>query len=67
MGNPWQRFDIGPAGLEWRFATARAPEIEWCRAAYDFAGLPCFVTNQGASRGHRGRQQCDQGGETYIS
>ena len=39
-GNPGQTFDIGPAGPEWRFVTARAPEAEWCRVAYEFAGLP---------------------------
>jgi hypothetical protein len=39
-GNPGQTFDIGPAGPEWRFITARAPEIEWCRAAYEFVGFP---------------------------
>jgi hypothetical protein len=37
-GNPGQTFDIGPAGPEWRFVMSRAPEAEWCRAAYDFAG-----------------------------
>ena len=36
--NPGRIFDIGPAGPEWRFVTQRAPEAEWCRAAYDFAG-----------------------------
>jgi hypothetical protein len=37
-GNPGQTFDIGPAGPEWRFISSRAPETEWCGAAYDFAG-----------------------------
>jgi hypothetical protein len=37
-GNPGQSFDIGPAGPEWRFVRWGAPEAEWCRAAYDFAG-----------------------------
>ena len=38
--NPAYTFDIGAAGPEWRFVTARAPEADWCRAAYDFAGAP---------------------------
>jgi hypothetical protein len=37
-GNPGQSFDIGPAGPEWRFISARAPQADWCRQAYDFAG-----------------------------
>jgi hypothetical protein len=37
-GNPGRSFDIGPAGPEWRFIRRDAPETEWCRAAYDFAG-----------------------------
>jgi len=37
-GNPGQSFDIGPAGPGWRFIRHDAPEAEWCRAAYDFAG-----------------------------
>lgn len=37
-GNPGQTFDIGPAGPEWRFIRRPAPEVDWCRAAYDFAG-----------------------------
>jgi hypothetical protein len=37
-GNPGQTFDIGPMGPEWRFLMSRAPEVTWCRAAYDFAG-----------------------------
>src|SRR5262249_46362582 len=39
-GNPGQSFDIGPAGPEWRFVMAAAPEHDWCRAAYEFAGTP---------------------------
>jgi hypothetical protein len=39
-GNPGHSFDIGPAGPEWRFIRRDAPETEWCRAAYDFAGEP---------------------------
>ena len=39
-GNPGQTFDIGPAGPEWRFVRAHAPEADWCRAAFDFAGAP---------------------------
>jgi hypothetical protein len=38
--NPTYKFDISAGGPEWRFVTTRAPEAEWCRAAYDFAGLP---------------------------
>lgn len=37
-GNPGQTFDIAPAGPEWRFILHRAPEVEWCRAAYQYAG-----------------------------
>ena len=37
-GNPGQSFDISAAGPEWRFVSSAAPESEWCRAAYDFAG-----------------------------
>lgn len=37
-GNPGQSFEIGAAGPEWRFVRPRAPEAEWCRAAYEFAG-----------------------------
>ena len=37
-GNPGQSFDIGPAGPEWPFVRWGAPEAQWCRAAYDFAG-----------------------------
>ncbi len=33
-GNPGQTFDISPAGPEWRFVSSRAPEAEWCQAAY---------------------------------
>ena len=40
LRNPGQRFDIGPAGPEWRFIHWHAPEAEWCRAAFDFAGIP---------------------------
>jgi hypothetical protein len=36
--NPGRTFDIGAAGPEWRFLTHYAPEAEWCRAAYDYAG-----------------------------
>ena len=36
-GNPGQIFDIGPAGSEWRFVRPRAPENEWCLAAYEYA------------------------------
>jgi len=36
--NPNRRYDIGPAGPEWRFAFPPAPRADWCRAAYDFAG-----------------------------
>ncbi len=39
-GNPGQTFDISPAGPEWRFVNSRAPEAEWCQAAYAFAGAP---------------------------
>jgi hypothetical protein len=38
-GNIGQRFDIAPAGPEWRFMSSLAPQTEWCRAAYDYAGL----------------------------
>jgi hypothetical protein len=38
QGNIGQRFDIAPAGPEWRFVQSRAPQAEWCRAAYDYAG-----------------------------
>jgi hypothetical protein len=38
-GNPGQTFDIGPAGPEWRFVSAHAREAEWCRLAYEFAGV----------------------------
>jgi hypothetical protein len=37
-GNPGQSFDISQAGPEWRFISSAAPEGEWCRAAFDFAG-----------------------------
>jgi hypothetical protein len=37
-GNPGQTFDISAAGPEWRFLRAKAPRMEWMRAAYDFAG-----------------------------
>ena len=37
-GNPGQQFDIAPAGPEWRFVAPRAPQVDWCRKAYDFAG-----------------------------
>jgi hypothetical protein len=39
-GNPGQTFDIGPAGPEWRFVRWPPHEAEWCRAAFDFVGLP---------------------------
>jgi hypothetical protein len=39
-GNPGQTFDITPAGPEWRFVRPRAPAVDWCRAAYEFAGSP---------------------------
>jgi uncharacterized protein (TIGR00369 family) len=32
-----ERFDIGPAGREWRFILPNAPADQWCLAAYDFA------------------------------
>src|SRR6266699_1248460 len=38
QGNIGQRFDIAPAGPEWRFMSSQAPEDEWCRAAYEYAG-----------------------------
>src|SRR5262249_28339666 len=37
-GNPGQIFDIAPLGSEWRFVLPRAPEADWCRAAYELAG-----------------------------
>jgi hypothetical protein len=40
--NPAYVFDISGAGAEWCFVTLHAPEAEWCRAAYDFAGLPAI-------------------------
>jgi hypothetical protein len=36
--NPDHRYDIGPAGPEWRFTFMPAPRVAWCQAAYDFAG-----------------------------
>ena len=33
-------YDLAPAGPEWRFGKWFAEEPGWCRAAYDFAGLP---------------------------
>jgi hypothetical protein len=41
-GNPGQTFDISPAGPEWRFVKRRAPEADWCRVAYEFAGAPAW-------------------------
>jgi hypothetical protein len=38
-GNPGQTFDISPAGPEWRFVSLHAREAQWCRAAYEFAGI----------------------------
>jgi hypothetical protein len=35
-----RRFDISPAGPEWRFLRAKAPKREWTRGAYDLAGQP---------------------------
>jgi hypothetical protein len=37
-GNPGQSFDIGAAGPQWRFVAPGAPKLDWCRAAYGFAG-----------------------------
>jgi len=37
-GNPGQQFDIAPTGPEWRFLSPRAPQADWCRKAYEFAG-----------------------------
>jgi hypothetical protein len=37
-GNPGQTYDIALAGPEWRFIAPATSAIEWCRAAYDFAG-----------------------------
>ena len=37
-GNPGQTYDIAPAGPEWRFVSPSPSAIEWCRAAYGFAG-----------------------------
>jgi preprotein translocase subunit Sss1 len=37
-GNPGQTYDIASAGPEWRFIALAPSAIEWCGAAYDFAG-----------------------------
>jgi hypothetical protein len=37
---PLDVWDIGKAGPEWRLGLWANQEAEWCRAAYDFAGLP---------------------------
>jgi len=37
---PWDVWDAGKAGPEWRFGVWSEREPEWCRAAYDWAGMP---------------------------
>jgi hypothetical protein len=37
---PWDVWDAGKAGREWRFRLWIDQEAEWCRAAYDWAGSP---------------------------
>jgi hypothetical protein len=37
---PWDEWDAGEAGPEWRFGLWIDQEAAWCRAAYDLAGAP---------------------------
>jgi len=37
---PWDRWDVGDAGPEWRLGRWIAQEFDWCRMAYRQAGKP---------------------------
>ena len=37
---PWDRWDVGDAGPEWRLGGWIAQELDWCRGAYRQAGEP---------------------------
>ena len=35
---PWDRWDVGLAGPDWRLGQWIAQELDWCRMAYKEAG-----------------------------